>query len=170
MQALLAAIMKKLLYLCVVLLFSLASLHAQDIPYIKSDQITAWKNDTSNTVYVLNFWATWCAPCVAEIPDFEKLSQEYADKGVRVVLISTDFRRDVTKRLKPFVERKKLEGLVAFIDETTPNNWIDLVSPEWTGAIPATLIVSKGRGFEQFFEKQLHFEELEAAVKAALNN
>jgi len=162
--------MKKLLYLLVILLFCGTSLNAQDIPYIKSDQITAWKNSNSDTVYVLNFWATWCAPCVAEIPDFVKLGQEYADKGVRVVLISTDFRRDVTKRLKPFVERKKLAGLVAFIDETTPNNWIDLVSPEWTGSIPATLIVSKGRGFEQFFEKQLHYAELEEAVKAALKN
>ncbi len=162
--------MKKLLYLLFCLLFCGVSLKAQDIPFIKSDQITAWKNDSSDTVYVLNFWATWCAPCVAELPDFEKLNKEYADKGVRVVLISTDFRRDVDKRLKPFVKRKKLENWVVFMDERTPNNWIDLVTPEWSGAIPATLIVSKGRGFERFYEKQLHFEELEEAVKAALNN
>ncbi len=162
--------MKKLLYLLFCLLFCGVSLKAQDIPFIKSDQITAWKNDSSDTVYVLNFWATWCAPCVDELPDFEKLNKEYADKGVRVVLISTDFRRDVDKRLKPFVKRKKLENWVVFMDERTPNNWIDLVTPEWSGAIPATLIVSKGRGFERFYEKQLHFEELEEAVKAALNN
>jgi len=162
--------MKKLLYFFGLLLCCGFSLNAQDIPFIKSDQVTAWKNDSSQTVYVLNFWATWCAPCVAELPDFEKLNQTYSDKGVRVILVSTDFRRDVDKRLKPFVERKKLECQVAFMDERTPNNWIDLVSPEWSGAIPATLIVSKGRGFEQFFEKQMHYEELEEAVKAALNN
>ncbi|MEQ1746795.1 MAG: redoxin domain-containing protein [Saprospiraceae bacterium] len=163
--------MKKLLCLSACLLvFGTTFLLAQKVPFIKSDQITTWKNDTSNTVYVLNFWATWCAPCVAELPDFERINREYASKGVRVVLVSTDFRRDVEKKLKPFVKRKKLESEVVFIDERTPNLWIDLVSTEWTGAIPATLVVSKGRGFERFFEKQLHYEELEAALQAALAN
>ncbi|MFN0015628.1 MAG: redoxin family protein, partial [Saprospiraceae bacterium] len=129
--------MKKLLCLSACLFVCGTTLMlAQNIPFIKSDQITTWKNDTSNTVYVLNFWATWCAPCVAELPDFEKISSEYADKGVRVVLVSTDFRRDVEKKLKPFVKRKKLKNEVVFIDERTPNLWIDLVSIEWTGAIP----------------------------------
>ena len=146
------------------------SLAAQEIPYIKADQLTRWKNSDSDTVYVLNFWATWCAPCIAELPDFEKLTSTYAGKPVKVLLISTDFRRDVDKKVKPFVKRKKLHSQVLFMDETTPNDWIDLVSTEWTGAIPATLIVSKSRGFERFFEKQLHFEELAVAVEEALGN
>lgn len=167
--ALLAAIMKTAPLSIFLLMLGLPPA-AQDISYIKSDQVTAWKNSDSDTVYVLNFWATWCAPCVAELPDFEKINREYADKGVRVILISTDFRRDVDKRVKPFVERQKLECQVVFMDETTPNDWIDLVSTEWSGAIPATLIVRKNRSFECFFEKQLHFEELEESVQAALKN
>lgn len=161
--------MKKALFACLFAALAVV-LPAQDIPFIKADQLTAWKNSASDTVYVLNFWATWCAPCVAELPDFEKLNQAYADKPVRIVLVSTDFRRDVEKRLKPFVERNKLESQVVFIDEKTPNDWIDLVSPEWTGSIPATIIVRKNRDFERFFEKQIHFEELEEAVNAALNH
>jgi len=145
-------------------------LAAQDIPFIKADQLTAWKTSNADTVFVLNFWATWCAPCVAELPDFDKLTREYADKPVQVVLISTDFRRDVDKRLKPFVERNDIESQVVFIDERTPNDWIDLVSTEWTGSIPATLIVRKNRDFEVFFEKQIHYEELEQAVQAALKD
>jgi len=154
--------------LSVLFLLTGLSLPAQEIPYIKADQITAWKNSDSDTVYVLNFWATWCAPCIAELPDFEKLNEQYAGQKVKVVLISNDFSRDVEKKVKPFVKRKKLKSTVVYLDERTPNHWINLVSPEWSGAIPATLIVSKSRGYEQFFEKQLHFDELEAAILEAL--
>ena len=71
--------------------------------------------------------------------------------------------------VKPFVKRKKLKSTVVYMDERTPNTWIDLVSTEWTGAIPATLVVSKSRGFERFFEKRLHYDELEATILEALN-
>lgn len=142
---------------------------AQEVAYVKSDQITRWKNSDSDTLYVLNFWASWCAPCIAELPAFERITREYAGKPVKVILVSTDFRRDVEKKVKPFVRRKKLKSRVVFLDETTPNKWIDLVSPEWTGAIPATLIVCRRRGVERFFEKQLDFEALENAVTAGLN-
>jgi len=162
--------MKKiLLFGCWMLSMSLW-LHAQEINFIKADQLSAWKNADTDTVYVLNFWATWCAPCVAELPDFEKLNREYGGKKVKVVLISNDFRRDVEKKLKPFVKRKKLKSTVVFMDETTPNTWIDRVSTDWSGAIPATLVVCKKRGFERFLEKQLHYETLEQLVLEALNH
>jgi len=143
-------------------------LPAQDIPFIKSGQIEQWKQADTDTVWVLNFWATWCAPCVAELPSFEKLHANYADQKVKVVLISTDFKREVETRVKSFVKKKKLQSQVVFMDESNPNNWIDLVSPEWSGAIPATLIISKSKNQYLFFEKQLSYEELETALRSVL--
>lgn len=140
-------------------------LQAQNIPFIKADQITRWKTADTDTVYVLNFWATWCGPCVEELPSFEKLNQAYADRKVKVILISTDFKRNVETGVKPFVRRKNLRSEVVFMDESNPNNYINLVDSTWTGAIPATLILSKGKDGSQFFEKKLTYEELEAAVK-----
>mgnify|MGYP002860864178 FL=1 len=160
-------LMKKIL-LFGFLLGCVLQLTAQDIPYIKADQLTRWKNAGNDTLYVLNFWATWCAPCVAELPEFEKLHREYAGQKVKVILISTDFRREVDKKVIPFVKRKKLKSQVVFLDERTPNDWINLVSTDWTGAIPATLIVNKQRGYERFFEKQLSYKELEKAVMEGL--
>lgn len=162
--------MRKTLLLLLATTLAIPLMKGQDtIPFIKAAQLSAWRSGASDTVYVLNFWATWCAPCVAELPHFEKLTAEYAQKPVRVVLISTDFRRDVDRRLKPFVERQALKSQVVFLDEKTPNDWIDLIAPEWSGAIPATLVVRPKAKFERFFERQLRYEDLEKAVQEALS-
>ena len=150
------------------LLFAAGALSAQSIPFIKADQIARWKTADTDTLYVLNFWATWCGPCVAELPSFEKLNEAYADRKVKVILVSTDFKRNVETGVKPFVQRKKLKSEVVFIDEPNPNNYINLVDTTWSGAIPATLIVSKRKNVSQFFERKLTYEELQAAIKKAL--
>lgn len=143
-------------------------LSAQDIPFIKKAQLEHWLNTDTDTVYVLNFWATWCGPCVAELPEFEKLNQKYATQKVKVVLISTDFKRNVESKVKPFVKRKNLRSQVMFMDESNPNVWVNLIDPEWSGAIPATLIISKAKGQKLFFEKQMSFEELEEKLLSVL--
>lgn len=152
----------------ILFLLPLTGLTAQHIPFIKAGQIERWKNADTDTVYVLNFWATWCAPCVEELPSFEKLNRAYADKNVKVVLISTDFKRNVESGVKPFIQKKKLKSQVVFMDEPNPNNYINAVDSSWSGAIPATLIWSKRRNVSTFFEKKLTYEELETAVKEAL--
>lgn len=160
------SLMKKVL--TALLFFACFGLSAQDIPFIKADQIALWKNADTDTVYILNFWATWCAPCVEELPSFERLHKAYADKKVKVVLISTDFKRNVESNVKPFVKKKKLQSQVVFMDEPNPNNYINAVDSTWSGALPATLIWSKQKGMSQFFEKKLNYEELEAAVRKGL--
>jgi len=155
--------------LFVVILFILSqNLSAQDIPFIKTAQLEQWLNADNDTIYVLNFWATWCGPCVAELPAFEKLNEKYAAQKVKVVLISTDFKRNVESKLKPFVKRKNLRSQVVFMDEPNPNVYVNLINPEWSGAIPATLIISKQKDKRLFFEKQMNFKELEEILQSVL--
>lgn len=158
--------MKKVLFL--LLICSGLRAQAQDIPFIRKETLQQWLNADTDTVYVLNFWATWCAPCVEELPAFEKLNQEYAPKKVKVVLISTDFKRNVESKVKPFVKRKKLQSQVVFMDEPNPNHWVNMVSPEWSGALPATLIIARRKNALLFFEKQLNFEALQEALRPIL--
>ena len=148
--------------------FAAGALQAQNIPFIKADQITRWKTADTDTTYVLNFWATWCGPCVEELPSFEKLNRKYAGQKVKVILISTDFKLNVEKSVKSFVQRKKLKSEVVFMDESNPNNYVNLVDTTWSGAIPATLIVSRRKNVAAFFEKQLTYKELRAVIKKAL--
>jgi thiol-disulfide isomerase/thioredoxin len=156
----------KKISLCVaLLLYCLARVTAQDIPLISGEDITRWKNNTSDTVYVVNFWATWCKPCVEELPYFEQLQEQYKDRKLKVLLVSNDFKKQVDTRLRPFIKKHKLKSRVLLMGESNPNNWIDKADPSWSGAIPATLIICGQKKFLHFREGETTFEELEKIIK-----
>ncbi len=119
---------------------------------------------SNDTTYVINFWATWCKPCVEELPFFEKLIPAVANQPVKVLLVSMDFPKDIMKKLIPFVAKRKLESHVVALADLDYNEWIDKVSTEWDGAIPFTLIYNKkGRAVKS--GEMANYEELEQLVK-----
>ncbi|KGE87687.1 hypothetical protein IX84_14245 [Phaeodactylibacter xiamenensis] len=128
--------------------------------YPKFEDIAPLLALNNDTTYVVNFWATWCKPCVKELPYFIELSKKYADQPVRILLISLDFPAQLQSRLVPFVEEREIKPLVAVLLDGKYNDWIDRVSPEWSGAIPATLFY---RGKDRHFvgEAVHSLEELE---------
>ncbi|WP_035336129.1 TlpA disulfide reductase family protein [Dokdonia sp. PRO95] len=123
------------------------------------------ENHPSETL-VINFWATWCAPCIKELPAFEKLEEEYKSKDVTVLLVSLDFP-DQLEALKTFVDKKKLQSEVLYLDDGDANNWIPKVSDSWSGAIPATLITGSKR--KKFYERSFTYEELEQELNTLIN-
>lgn len=121
--------------------------------------IFAQQNDTT---YIINFWATWCAPCVKELPYFEALTEKYATQKVKVILISLDFSKQLETKLKPFLKENKLQSEVLVLIDPDANSWVDKVNPAWSGAIPAT-IVYKGdtnKFYEKSFENLIELEEI----------
>jgi len=118
------------------------------------------------TTYVINFWATWCKPCIEELPYFEELNKNYEDSNVTVVLVSLDFPKHIEKQVIPFIKKNNLQSKVLLLDDPDANTWIPKVSEEWTGAIPATIII-KGEK-QQFYEKSFTYTELETELKTIL--
>jgi len=116
--------------------------------------------------YVINFWATWCAPCVKELPAFEKLNEEYASKNVEVLLVSLDFPKQKEKKLIPFIVRKNLQSKVVILDDINEDVWIKAIDSSWSGAIPATIIYNKNS--RNFYEKYFDYETLEAELQTFL--
>ena len=112
--------------------------------------------------YIINFWATWCAPCVKELPYFEKLNKEYSKKNVEVILVSLDFPKKYESSLKPFIKKHDIKSEVYAFDDTDSNYWIPQVYSEWSGALPATLIYNNKH--REFYEKSFEYEELENEV------
>jgi thiol-disulfide isomerase/thioredoxin len=112
------------------------------IPVLNFQEFQEYYQDTSDTTYVINFWATWCKPCVAELGEFEKLSDS-ADSITRVILVSLDFKVNWDSGLVKFIKERKLKSDVVVLYDTDADKWIPQVNEHWTGAIPATLIVKK---------------------------
>lgn len=127
-----------------------------------------WLNKSNDTTYVINFWATWCAPCVKELPDFEELNKKYKSKKFKMLLVSLDFMRMKESRLLPFVAQHKLKAQVLHLNEPDANLWIGIVNPTWSGAIPATLIYN--RSHRIFHEGSYTFKELDTIVKRIIIN
>jgi len=124
-------------------------------------------NQEDDKVHVVNFWATWCKPCVKELPHFEKLNIEYKDKGVEVLLVSLDFPKQYDKKLKPFIVKHNLKSRILVLDDVDMNTWIPKVSKDWSGSIPATLIYNKEK--RKFYSKPFTYDELENEIKKFLN-
>lgn len=127
-----------------------------------------WLNKSNDTTYVINFWATWCAPCVKELPDFEELNKKYKTKKFKMLLVSLDFMRMKESRLLPFVTQHKLKAQVLHLNEPDANLWIGIVNPTWSGAIPATLIYNRNN--RVFHEGSYTFKELDSIVKRIIIN
>ena len=136
------------------------------VPSLDYEGLKPMLNKSDNKVYVVNFWATWCAPCVKELPYFEQINQDYKDKNVEVLLVSLDFPNQKEKKLIPYIKKKNLQSKVVLLDDSNEQVWIDKISKDWTGAIPATLIYNKDQ--RKFFEKSFTLEELENELQAFL--
>lgn len=119
--------------------------------YTDFDEIAPIFEQDNDTTYVINFWATWCKPCVEELPYFIELNESSQSEALRVVLVSLDFPKQIEQRLVPFVEKRGIKPMVAVLLDGRYNDWIDRVSPDWSGAIPATLVY---RGSKRHFVGQ----------------
>lgn len=118
-------------------------------------------------IHIVNFWATWCAPCIKELPYFEALAEKYKADNVTLLLVSLDFPRQYETKLMPFIKEKQLKAQVVALNDLDMNTWIPAIDSTWSGAIPATLIYSKDQ--RKFYEQSFNYESLEAEIKTFLN-
>lgn len=118
---------------------------------------------------VINLWATWCRPCVAELPHFEAYALAHKDK-VDMYFVSLDFVQDQDTRLPAVLNAKKITTPVIALQDTDPNDWIPLLQPSWEGAIPATYIIGTDGKVAAFHPAGLTAEELEKFIAPYIQN
>jgi thiol-disulfide isomerase/thioredoxin len=134
---------------------------AQEVKLMSLNQLDKRIELGKDTVYVVNFWATWCTPCVKEIPSFDKLNITYKNAPLKVLLVSVDFKSKLEKVVIPFVKRNHLESEVYLLNEKSEQDYIDRISKNWAGSLPATLVINKKKNTRNFYEQEFTWEELE---------
>ena len=153
----------KLLLLTVLIVFSCKNetkeiASADDLVVYDYEGLEPLLNKKDDKTYVINFWATWCKPCIKELPYFEKLNENYAGKNVEVILVSLDFPQHFETKLKTYIKENDLKSKVVALDDPDMNSWIPKINEKWTGAIPATIIYNKKQ--RQFYEQSFEYDEL----------
>jgi thiol-disulfide isomerase/thioredoxin len=119
-------------------------------------------------VVLVNVWATWCVPCMEEFPHLVRLRRAYAERGLRVILVSGDFAGELP-RVRMFLATQGVD-FVSYIKSGDDMEFINALSPRWSGALPATFIYDGGGSLRQMWESQASYERFERGVLEVLNS
>ncbi len=133
-----------------------------DISVFKWEEFSKLLKPDNDTTYIFNFWATWCRPCVEELPEFEAINKEFSEEKVKIILVSLDIKNMWSKELTDFVNSRNIESEVIVLYEVDADRWIDEIDQEWSGAIPATLFVKRGN--REFHEGKMNKEQIIALL------
>lgn len=157
------------LIISLLFIFSALGVQGQEFrTFEKFDELEKALVKENDTLYVINFWATWCAPCVKELPYFEAYNKETKGQKVKVILVSLDFKKQIETHFKPFLKKKKLASEVVLLNDKDYNIWLSRVDNDWSGAIPATWLIKGNRRLfaERDFE---NLEDLKEFIKTFTN-
>ena len=148
-------------------IFSCSNKTKDSIEVVDFDSFYSKIDLSTDKTYVINFWATWCSPCVKELPYFESVNREYSAKNVKVILVSLDFPSQIESKLKPYLKKNKIKSNVILLDDSKMNKWVPRVSEKWDGGIPATLIVNSSN--YNFYPNPFEKEELVSEIQKVIN-
>jgi thiol-disulfide isomerase/thioredoxin len=106
-----------------------------------AETIIGYIEDHPADFKVVNFWATWCGPCIKEFPDLMAVDSLMADRGVDVLFVSADFPEERPQILE-FLQRQGVDELT-FLKDEADDPFISAFSPDWTGSLPATIVYNR---------------------------
>jgi thiol-disulfide isomerase/thioredoxin len=120
----------------------------------------------NDTLYVVNFWATWCRPCINEMPFFINAEKKFSGSNIKLLLVSVDFMTE-KQRVEKFINEKNIGNEVILLNAGNPNKWINIVDSTWSGAIPATVFYKQGKKV-YFHEGEFTQTALDSIIKTKI--
>jgi thiol-disulfide isomerase/thioredoxin len=155
----------KLLSLSASLLLAAHSGFAQRVAVVRLPALQQRLAQSTDTTYVVNFWATWCGPCVRELPAFEKVRAATVGQKIKFLYVSVDNVGLLAKKVRPFVRQHRLQAEVVLLDEPDPTTSLTKLDHNWSGVIPFTLIINNQVKQRQTFATALTAAELATALQ-----
>lgn len=154
--------MKRILITTCLLLIALLGF-SQTIKKVKATEVEAYIKNSDHPI-VLNCWATWCAPCVGEIPYFMETVKKYSDQKVELVLMSLDFPNYYPNKILDLIKKKHFEATFLWLDETNADYFCPKIDPKWDGTLPSTLYVDPKTGYRKFFGRPMTDRQIDLEV------
>ena len=159
--------MKKIVFLLSFLVCAYMG-QAQQIKKWQITDVETYMKDSSSKVLVINFWATFCKPCVAEIPSFISITDRYKADGVALLLVSLDLPSFYPAKIASFANKRGYKANIVWLNETNADYFCPKIDASWSGSIPATLILNTKTGYRKFFEEEMEAADFEKELKLAL--
>ena len=160
--------MIKRLFFLIMFIGFVSFCNSQSIPKWKMNQVVKAFSKNNDTVYVVNFWATFCKPCIEEIPDFIRIVKKYEKQKVKLMLVSLDLPSFYPARIAAFAKKNNYTADIIWLNETNADIFCPMIDKKWSGAIPSTIIVNNKKGYRKFTEDQISPADFEASIKAAI--
>ncbi|WP_154857831.1 redoxin domain-containing protein [Cyclobacterium xiamenense] len=114
-----------------------------DLSKIDLDELDQLLKNDSDQLRLVNFWATWCGPCIVEYPEFIEIQRMYGDRDFEFVSVSLDDPGSADKALK-FLQKKYSATTNYLVDTEDKYAIIDVVKNDWDGSLPLTLLIEPG--------------------------
>ncbi|MBT7787576.1 MAG: redoxin domain-containing protein [Calditrichaeota bacterium] len=135
--------------------------HAPEFSLKDMDGNQVKLSDYKGKVVILDFWATWCPPCVKEIPHFNDLAKKYGKDGLVVLGVSVD--RGGIDAVKKFKKKTSIDYTVVFSDASTQSNYQALLPKDMRGGIPYTFVIDRTGKVSDYY---VGYRPMEVFVKA----
>lgn len=142
---------------------------AQQVQTVDAAWIQSIQQSKSDTLYIINFWATWCKPCIGELPVFDSITKMYSGEKLKVIMVSNDMKKDADAKLAGFISSNKMQSQVVWMSDLNANNWINKVDESWSGSIPATWVFKNSVAFRYFKEGEITFQELKLIIDQTID-
>ena len=136
------------------LFFLCSNVGGQNVKKVKIDALESYINSSDHPL-VISFWATWCTPCLHEIPWLQDAVEKQREKKVEYILVSLDFTEAYPKKIVHFIKQQNFNATFFWLDETNADHFCPKIDEKWSGGIPANLFVNNKTNYRKFIGRQL---------------
>jgi thiol-disulfide isomerase/thioredoxin len=155
-------------FLVFLFLFSAIAVQSQQVKSVKITELEKTIKE-SKTPLIVNFWATFCVPCLQEIPYFQEIASQYKSNDVSLVFVSLDMKEAYPVKVNNMAKKLNLAYPVVWLNETNADYFCPRIDTSWTGGMPSSFFVNNATGYHKFLEEPLSKEKLEKEIQVMLS-